>query len=150
MHTDNLTREEIKEILVYSASHQAAWQIINNFKSILWYKYSQGPGTWPSTSHIPPLHNTPKLLGLQTKGLTTPLLAKSGVCNNFGSSQEKCKIESQKSSHQWMQHPSSASLGGQGDSVHQQGLTFQLAKPLRDTRNRSNHLPFPAEKGCWA
>lgn len=95
MHTDNLTSKGIKEILVYSASHHAAWQIINNFKSILWYKYSQGPGRWPSTSHISPFHNIPSSSDFKERVWQDHCWQRVACNNEVGcppcSSQEKCK-----------------------------------------------------------
>lgn len=79
MHTDNLTSEEIKEILVYSAPHHGAWQIINNFKSILLYKHSQGPGTWPFTTYIPLSCNTPSSLDFKESILQDHSWQSSGV-----------------------------------------------------------------------
>lgn len=152
MHTDNLTSKGIKEILVYSASHHAAWQIINNFKSILWYKYSQGPGRWPSTSHIshsttPRAHQTSKkgfdktTVGKEWRAImrwAAPLLQPGEMQDSH-----RNPPVSRYSTHL-------QSLRGQGHSVCQEVLPCQLARSLRDTRCRSNHLPFPAKEGCWA
>lgn len=66
MHTDNLTSEEIKEILVYSASHHAAWQIINNFKSMLWYKQSR-PRDMTFYQPYSPIPQHPSLLDFKER-----------------------------------------------------------------------------------
>lgn len=152
MHTDNLTSEEIKEFLVYSASHHGAWQIINNFKSILWYKHSQGPGTWPSTTCIPSFCNTPSSLEFKERTLWDHSWQSSSVQLHG----EPSRCSSQKEHMLWRrvtEHPlfpwsadAASTFSLQGDRVIQSMKRCFPARSLRHTGCRSNSLPFPLKR----
>lgn len=153
MHTDNLTREEIKEILVYSASHHAVWQIINNFKSILWYKYSQGPGTWPFTSHIPPLHNTPSFLDFKQRFWQDHCWQRA-VCNDEVSLPPAPAKRNTRQSHRNPAVSGCSShvqaLRGQGHSVHQEVPPCSCPDLLGTPDIEAIICHSQQKKGCWA
>lgn len=157
MHADNLTSREIKEILVYSASHHGAWQIITTLKvsfdiSIV---KAQGHGL---LLPIFPHSATPQAHQASKKGLTSPLLAKRWhavawlACPLLQPGAMQAWEESQNapcSLSQRMQHPHSVSKGT-GSFNPWRGISLPAGQICQRHQMQKQLFAIPSKERCRA